>query len=168
MDSQGCCAPVSLQPLCFSTVDEPTKTHHIVTRSRSEDHTWKEIGRESSPRLQDPPYFTKRLLSRPRSTNGSHVHNRKHRTNAFWFCLARPCNLHPQSPVRLHSFSLIFFLRLPLCLVLFIIIIHTWYSVLICVGLFPFDLGVCYAANYLLCRDEARCCIILPGGAKGK
>lgn len=95
MDSQGCCAPVSLQPLCFSTVDEPTKTHHIVTRSRSEDHTWKEIGRESSPRLQDPPYFTKR------SPFQAEIHKRLTRAQqkASHKCiLVLPCSAVQPSP----------------------------------------------------------------------
>lgn len=44
-------------------------------------------------------------------------------------------------------------------LALLIIIMHPRFSVLICAGLFLFDLGVSYEPNYLLCRDEARCCI---------
>lgn len=56
------------------------------------------------------------------------------------------------------SFSLNFLLTL-FGLALLIIIMHPMFSVLICAGLFLFDLGVSYEPNYLLCRDEARCCI---------
>lgn len=94
-------------------------------------------------------------LSRLRCTGGSS-------TRAFWFCLALWCNLHSQyCSVAYFSFNFFFFFpsdltRFALAL-LIIITKHTWFSVLICVALFPFDLGVCYRSNYLLWKDEARC-----------
>ena len=144
MDSQGCCASFSLQPLSFSTVDEPTKTQHQICDQK---YVWVSHLEVNSQRIKPQtarfPLFHE-TVSRLRSTDDSHIHNREHLTNAFWLCLAQWCNLHPQSLIHLLSFSIIFFFPqtatlfgLALC----IINIHTRFSTLMCVGLFPFDLG---------------------------
>lgn len=134
----------------------------FVARGTSKDHTWKLIARELSPRVQNYCVISQNvLLSRLRSIELTHIHKIEHDTCIL--VLPLWCNLHSQSPVHLHFFSWLFFFPSDptlFALALFtIIIIYTWFSILICLALFLFDLGVCYRPNYLLCKDEDRCFI---------
>lgn len=101
------------------------------------------------------------LLSRLRSIELTHIHKRKQHT----CILVLPFSMVQPSFSESRSFAFFFLIFFPsdptlFALALFtIIIIYTWFSILICLALFLFDLGVCYRLNYLLCKDEDRCFI---------